>query len=222
MKLLLTSEGLANKKIEKTFFELVGKPPKKIHIAYIPTAVNAARTPHKKWLINTLVKFNDLKIGTVDIVDISAIPEDMWLPRLKKADVIYVEGGNIYFLNYWFKKSDLNKRIKALLKGKVYVGASAGSMIMGKKLLTRPYVKYSKNAPKTGDTNGLGLVKFSIRPHFNRGDRSEFTKETLLKLAKKNKTILYALDDESAILINGKKINVISEGNWRIFNDSKN
>ncbi|NTU69785.1 type 1 glutamine amidotransferase-like domain-containing protein [bacterium] len=217
MKLLLTSEGLKNKTIEKAFWKLVDRSPKATTIAYIPTAVHAARTPDKRWLINTLTKLSDLKIGTVDIVDISAIPEDMWLPKLKKADVIYTEGGNPYFLNYWFNKSGLSKKIKSLLKTRVYVGASAGSMVLGEKLLTRPYIKYSIKAPKKANINGLKLVKFSIRPHYNRADRSEFTDESLTKLSKKHKTSIYGIDDESAILIKDKKIKIISEGSYKIY-----
>jgi peptidase E len=40
----------------------------------------------------------ELKFASIDIVDISAMPKEMWLERLKEADVFFVEGGNTYHL----------------------------------------------------------------------------------------------------------------------------
>ena len=40
MKLLLTSNGLANESISKALFELVGKKPEDTSLVFIPTASN--------------------------------------------------------------------------------------------------------------------------------------------------------------------------------------
>ena len=77
MKLLLTSGGISNKKIENAFFDLVGKHAKDISLAYIPTAANASKDEDKRWVVDAIVRLNDLNIGKIDFVDISAIPKDL-------------------------------------------------------------------------------------------------------------------------------------------------
>ena len=68
MKLLLTSSGISNASLANALKRLVKSP---IKIAFIPTAANTVNE-EKSWLINDLN--NCKKLGSVDIVDISALP----------------------------------------------------------------------------------------------------------------------------------------------------
>ena len=88
MKLLLTSNGLSNPSIAKALFELVGKPAEETNIAFVPTASNVEEGD-KGWLIDDLVNIKKQGFESVDIVDISALPREMWLPRLEAADVLF-------------------------------------------------------------------------------------------------------------------------------------
>lgn len=208
MKLLLTSEGLTNKKIRNAFFDLVCKEAKDISLVYIPTAANVSTTENKRWVVNAIVCLDKLGIGNIDFVDISAIPKDLWLPRIERADIIYVEGGNILYLKEWMIKSGFSDQLNKFLETKVYVGSSAGSMILGENLITSRSEK---------EESGFGIVSFSLRPHYNRPKYSAFNKEMLSKLAKKSQSIIYGIDDDTAIKIDGDKIEVISEGKWDKF-----
>ena len=51
MKLLLTSSGITNKKIENALLELLAKPFKKSHLTFIPTAANPEKGD-KSWLVD--------------------------------------------------------------------------------------------------------------------------------------------------------------------------
>ena len=82
MKLLLTSAGLTNQTIVKALDELVGKPLDQLKIAFIPTAANLEEGD-KGWLIDDLRRLSFLKFKEIDIVDISALPKEIWLKRLK-------------------------------------------------------------------------------------------------------------------------------------------
>ena len=128
MKLLLTSAGITNDKIAKALFELTGKKPEEITVAFIPTASNA-EIGDKDWLISDLINLKKQHFGSIEITDISAIDEQIWKPSLERADILYFEGGNTYHLMRWLERSGLSGSLVDLLQNKVYVGVSAGSMV---------------------------------------------------------------------------------------------
>ena len=74
------------------------------------------------------------------------------------------------------------------------------------------YIYGSKVAPK-----GLELIAFNIRPHFNSPRFPKVRDRILKKVVKKLSGDVYALDDESGVLVNGNKIKVISEGTWKLY-----
>src|SRR3989344_1969229 len=133
MKLFLTSGGITNKAIVKAFLDLVGKKAKDTRVVFIPTAANVERGD-KDWLINDLYNLKKLKLKCIDIVDISALPKKIWLPRLKAADVLFFSGGNSFWLAHWLRKSGLIKLLPRLLKTRVWAGISAGSIVTGPSL----------------------------------------------------------------------------------------
>ena len=130
--MLLTSAGIKNDSIAKALEELVGKTANGVRIAFIPTAANVEEGD-KGWLIED---YRNLKKREyeVDIVDISALPREMWEPRLKQANVILVGGGDTFYLMHWLRKVGLDKLLPELLKTRVYVGISAGSMVVSKSI----------------------------------------------------------------------------------------
>jgi len=84
--------------------------------------------------IDDLVNLKKQNFKQIDIADISAVGKEIWLPKMEEADVLFFEGGNSYYLMEWMNKSGLTKILPELLKTKVYVGLSAGSMVTGKDL----------------------------------------------------------------------------------------
>ncbi len=218
MKLLLTSSGITNKSIEKAFLELLSKPFAKSHITFIPTAANVEKGD-KTWLVTDM--HNLLKLGflTFDIVDISAVSKDVWLPSFENADVLVFGGGNVNHLLTWMKKSGVAELLPSLLKTKVYMGISAGSMVAAKNVsLSKAGMLYYEQTGKFENRTGLGFVDFEIRPHLNSPDFPKVRLDYLEKLAKETPTTFYALDDASTIKVIDGNISVVSEGKWRKFN----
>lgn len=215
MKLFLSSAGLSNETLVKEFNNLVGLPSKKIHIAFIPTAANI-ETGDKDWLIND---YSNLKKQDyiVDIVDISALPKEIWLPRIKEANVIFVGGGNTFHLMHWFEKSGLKDLLPELIKTRVYAGISAGSCIAGPTIFNSVQNLFGEKYDLEVK-GGLDLVNLQIIPHLNSPYFTKIREENL-ELASKDLTEpVYVIDDNSAVVINEDKIEVVSEGKWRKFN----
>jgi dipeptidase E len=227
MKLLLTSGGLRNKTITGALRDLTGKPPKEVKVASIPTAAWADRG-NKDWLIRDL---NQLVAEGyyVDIIDLAALPPSEIHAALQDADVIFIGGGNAFFLSYWLQKTGIFGQLPELLKTKVYVGTSAGSMIVGQSFALSSQALKQGSPFKAIDFDSLGpkgassgktlkLVGFIFRPHINSGSAPHAKLEVIEQKAAAVPCPVYALDDTSAVKIDGNKTEVVTEGVWRLFN----
>ena len=215
MKLLLTSNGLSNQSIVNALFELIGKSASETVIVFIPTAMNVARGS-KDWFINDLDNIKKQGFKFIDIVDISALPKEIWLPKIENGDVLFFSGGSTYHLMYWLKKSGLFELLPDLLKTRVYAGISAGSIVTNPSLAStgddkRKY--YEENFGYKKET-ALNFVDFYIYPHFNSPKHLNSREDNLKKTAEETKKTVYGLDDESALKVVDGSVTVISEGNY--------
>lgn len=232
MRALLTSQMIHNKSIADALADLLGKPFGEARVAYIITAHNGA-SGDKSWLaenIHSLYNLGWNKFYMIDIAGMNGLTPELWMGQLEEVDVVVMGGGNNPFLSYWLEKTGLIDKLPELIKGKVYVGESAGSMITQKILCTS---SQAIKAFARGDWDvdlatlgqdgrsssiSLGLVDFLIRPHYGNDDcGGVLTDELLQKISNKYDMPLYALDNDSAIKIDGEMIEVVSEGNWRKF-----
>jgi dipeptidase E len=92
----------------------------------------------------------------------------------------------------------------------VWVGVSAGSMVMTPRI-GASFVEW-QSAP---DDQTLGVVDFSIFPHLNA-----FPTNTLADAERWAADIAgpaYAIDDQTAIKVAGGAVEVVSEGQWKLF-----
>ncbi|MDO4875467.1 MAG: Type 1 glutamine amidotransferase-like domain-containing protein [Campylobacter sp.] len=91
--------------------------------------------------------------------------EDEILSAISQCDIIYVSGGNTFYLLNELRKSRVWQAIKNAVKaGKIYIGESAGAIV------AVPDTKYAtlmdKNSANMSDFTGLNLVDFCVVPHF--------------------------------------------------------
>lgn len=219
MKLLLTSNGLSNTSIANALFELVGKPASETKIAFIPTAMNVSGND-KSWFIHDLANIQKQGLALIDIVDISALPQTNWQPRLEAADVLFFSGGNTTHLMRWITESGLEKLLPEWLQTKVWAGISAGSMVTNPSLALSSTDRKIYYEEEFGYANerALGLVDFYVRPHYNSPEFQQAKKETIEDIAKTITQTIYAIDDMSAVKVDGDKVSVISEGEYLVLN----
>ena len=219
MKLLLTSSGITNKSIEKAFSELVEKPFSKLYLTFIPTAANVEKGD-KSWLVEDMYNFKKIGFSAFDVIDISAVSRSIWLPSFEKADILVFGGGNTFHLMQHIRESGLAELLPKLLKTRVYVGISAGSMVTAPTLLppATQLFYYPDEVGEYHEENGLGLVDFSVRPHLNSKWFPKVNIPNLEKLSKETPNTFYAIDDGTAIKVVDSRISLISEGTWEKFN----
>ena len=212
---------MTNKSIVRALFELVGKKPAQTSLVFIPTAANIEEGS-KEWIINDLYNIKKLGLKFLDVVDISALPKKVWLPRLKRADVIFFSGGNTSHLMYWLEKSGLAKLLPKLLKTRVYAGISAGSIVTAPtlELSNKDKRLYYEKSFGYKNKKALGFVNFHIRPHLNSAHFPKIRKKFLEEIAERIREPIYAIDDQSAIKVINGKVKVITEGSYIVLNKS--
>ncbi|MCX6753349.1 MAG: Type 1 glutamine amidotransferase-like domain-containing protein [Candidatus Nomurabacteria bacterium] len=218
MKILLTSAGITNNSITKALFDLVGKKPEDTSIVVIPTASNLEKGD-KEWYINDLVNLKNLNFKQIDIADISAVEEKIWRSKLEESDILFFEGGSTYHLMKWINKSGLKELLPELLKTKVYVGVSAGSMVTNKDLnLKLSQVVYEEDLDETENISGLNYVDFYFLPHLNNSYFKKVREENIIEAVNGMTEKIYVVDDQSALKVIDGKVEVITEGKYLEFN----
>lgn len=221
MKLLLTSSGITNQSIAKALFDLVGKKPEDITVVFIPTASNV-ELGDKDWLITDLINLKKQNFKSIEITDISAVEEEIWKPSLERADVLFFAGGNSYHLMRWLNKSGLTKLLPELLKTKVYVGVSAGSMVASPDLALKiSQVLYEEDKLETEELTGLSFVDFYFLPHLNSDWFKNVRRENIEDIGNEIERTIYALDDSSALKVIDNEVEFISEGEYFVINENK-
>lgn len=211
MKLLLTSAGIQNKSIAQALLDLAGLPAEKIRLVFIPTAANVEEGD-KGWLIDDLINFKKQGYESIDIIDIASVPKEIWKPRLEAGNVICFGGGNQQYLAKVLNESGVKDLLPELLKTRVYVGTSAGSMVAG-RFASREGLKlvYPDNPVPDKIEEPLGFVDHIFIPHLNSKYFPYARKEYVERLKDNVEYPIYALDDNSALKIVDDEVEVVTE-----------
>jgi len=217
MKLLLTSGGITNESLKTAFSKLAPKNISECVLAFVPTAANIEED--KSWMEEDIENFKKTGIKEIIMVDIENLKKEEWLSKFKISDIICFGGGNTYHLLNWVRKSGLAEELRELLKTRLYVGISAGSIIPGPDVSYNGDIFPEEEKADLTDLSGLNYVSFVVAPHYLSPHFSDTKDENLLELSKKLNYPIYALDDESAIVVeDGEQKEIISEGKWKRYN----
>lgn len=207
MKLVLCSEGFHTQSTVDACVRLVGKPQDKISIGIINEAY-AVEEGDKRWVLDNLNSVANNFSGEIDIVDLLALSVEEVEKRLADKDVIFVVGGGTDYLMSVYQKTGFDKLLPTLLETKVYVGSSAGSMVVGKRISAAAYKLIYGEDSKWGIDEYVGLVDLSVMPHL---DSPHFPNrvENLLEAVGGFEGKVYGLRDDSAVVINGDDVQAI-------------
>lgn len=217
MKLLLTSAGVKNPAIHNALLDLLGKPIAECTALAISTSSYALRKgpvlAYQYFTGQATTPMCELGWKSVGVLELSALPslgEEFWLPWVQETDVLLVNGGDPMFLAYWMQQSGLAAILPSW--GGVYVGLSAGSMIMAPRI-GEEFVNWT---PPTGGDETLGLVNLAIFPHLEHEMLPDNTMANAEIWAAKLTTPAYTIDDDTAIKVVDGSVEVVSEGKWKL------
>lgn len=218
MKLMLTSGGVTNPSIQAALVDLLGKPIADCHALAVPTAqwghpmcgpasvqsfvAGGSTSPHLSGL-------GWASLGVLELTALPTIAAERWAPWVREADVLLVDGGDATYLCHWMRESGLADMLPSL-RDMVWVGVSAGSMVMTPRIGT-----YFVEWPSAPDDRTLGVVDFSIFPHLNAfpGNALADAERWAADIGAPS----YAIDEQTAITVVDGVVEVVSEGQWTAF-----
>jgi dipeptidase E len=223
VKLLLTSGGVTNASIRTALDGMLGKPVAESRALFIPTAQwgQPACSPETVWMstsgrwpeasgITGLTELGWTSVGVLELTALPTIDRDRWTTWVRDADVLLVDGGEAMYLATWMRQSGLADLLPELTET-VWVGVSAGSMVMAPRVGSR-FLDWQPD----GSDEALGVVDFSIFPHLNYPGWSGNTLEAAHRWASTIPNRGYAIDDQTAISVVDGVVTVISEGYWEL------
>ncbi|MGW8066843.1 Type 1 glutamine amidotransferase-like domain-containing protein [Streptomyces ziwulingensis] len=220
MNFLLTAGGLRNDTLRDALRDMLGKPFGAANVVYVPTASVAEPGDHG-WFLADMNRLHALGWREFDVLELNGLPRQMVLDRLLNADVIHVGGGNHYHLARSITGNGLADGILEALESRVYVGFSAGSMVFSRHLT-------QDSAGVIGDTEDLrvlgetsveppfGLFDWYLKPHLYSADFPERGDAWADRIAARADFPIYFIDDETAVRVRDGKLDVVSEGRWRL------
>lgn len=197
--IFLTSTGLSDKKVLQEFERRISN--NRAHrVAIVTTAASGKADNKYAKLAET--QFKELGFSAVDFVDIEFDSPEI----LNKYHIIYVCGGNTFYLLYHLKKSGADKVLSKLLKKNniIYIGVSAGSIVLAPTIQLAAIVDPDPNDIGLTDFTGLGVIDFEIHPHYDPEQESEiieYEKDSNHKVIRLSNSQAYVLSDVEQKLI---------------------
>jgi dipeptidase E len=220
LKFLLTSGGIRNASIHNALVDLLGKPIAESSALCIPTGIYPFSVgPAMAYRFITGAAASPVtalgwkSLGVLELTALPTIKRENWVPPVEEADALLVFGGDVVYLCRWMHESGLADLLPSLREC-VYVGVSAGSMV------TAPIFGETYEDPATPFViqKGLGLVDFALLPHLDHEDHPESSSEKVERMAAEVPVPTYGIDDQTAIKVVDDTIEVVSEGEWKLFN----
>ena len=217
MKLLLTSAGIKNRTIEDALVELLGKPIDESDALCIPTGSYGHHSFAGAWRFiagQSPLRMTGLGWKSLGVLELTALPsldEELWVPLVRETDALIVNGGDAAYIAHWARQSGFADLLPSL--DAVWVGLSGGSMAMTPRIGEESM----RWQPPSGSDEALGVVDFSICPHVDHPDMPGNSMAEVERWAATLPNPAYAIDDDTAIVWVDGKVEVVSEGHWRLF-----
>ncbi|MBC2603503.1 peptidase E [Puniceicoccus vermicola] len=202
MKKIFLSSSFAD--VTDLFLKFTEEKQEGKRVTFIPTAslvedvtfyVEAGKAALEKMSLTV----DELEISTATIQEIES--------KLQNNDYIYITGGNTFFLLQELRRTGAGRIItEQINSGKIYIGESAGSIVLS------PNIEYIKDmddftaAPKIESFSSLGAVEFYPVPHHTNFPFKEAAERIISTYG--GKLDLCPIRNNQAIIVNGDKFEV--------------
>ena len=200
--MILTSSLYESIELVKKFLD---KNTESKKILFIPTAANVEE--YKKYMHLTQKAFEDFGYE-VENFDVSIFSEEIAKEKLSEAKIVFISGGNTFYLLQELKRKNLIPYLKERIEnGLLYIGESAGSVIAAPDIEYASVIDDKTVATELDDYIGLNLVDFYIVPHFEEEPFVESSRNTVELY--KDKLDLKLINNKEAILVENNNFTII-------------
>lgn len=191
--------------VKEEILKILPKPANQIKLAHITTAANPERDLSYLEKEEQAMKEAGFQVENIDLEGKNG---KELKNLLENKDIVYVQGGNTFYLLKFVKESGFDKVVKELIrKGVIYIGVSAGSYIACPTIEAATWKRQDRNVVGLKDLAALNLVPFLISAHY-KSDYEPILKEAVAKTQYEVKI----LTDKQAILVQNGKTSLVGEG----------
>jgi dipeptidase E len=204
IKLFLTSSFVD---VAKHFERFADEEVKGKTITFIPTASIVEEVTF--YVHNDKKAFEKLGL-IVDELNVTQHSEQEIRNILEKNDYIFISGGNTFYLLQELKNTQAGKLIiDQINKGKLYIGASAGSVILAPNIEYVTKMDDKTKAEKLTSYQSLAVVDFFPLPHHTNPPFKEVVEDIINDFGKRIRLI--PISNTQAIAVKGGTIEIIGE-----------
>ncbi len=139
----------------------------------------------------------------VEELDLDGKKEDELRDILSKKELVYVEGGNTFYLLASIRRSGFEHVIKELLpKGLVYMGGSAGSYVACPSIETSTWKEKVRDRFGVTDFTAMNLLPFLLFVHYKPEEHQELLRE---KIHSTSHSVRILTDEQAIFIHDGKE-----------------
>lgn len=197
-QLILTSSSNV---VIHSWITQLDKSPRELSLVFIDTAAEIEKGD-KQWL--TIDRQSLIDVGfTVTDYTLTGKNQNQLEKDLAPYDVLFVAGGNTFYLLYQAQQSGFLQLISNPDNHKTYVGSSAGTILVCPDIATFGEIDDPTVVPDLQSTKGAGLINYLVLPHwgnsiFQQGYEKEF--------------VLLYQSNYPAVLLNDNQYLVVEKG----------
>lgn len=201
--LILTSNGISSESLFIKVKQLLNKDAK------IAAIITTASNFHEQKEINIQRHTEILtRLGLqVELFDLAEQPPTL----LEKYDLIFLMGGNTFYLLDIMRKTNCKDLFAKYIKDKVVIGASAGSIVFGSTIgFIYELEPQGNDLVGLTDFTGLCLTNTHVFPHVSLLTKAfDRCLERLSAFEKSNNIKLILIEDGQGVFINENNIIII-------------
>ena len=206
-KILLTSCGIYTFSIREMLKEQLNDHPSNLNVGIITTA--SQQKSNSRFAIQAKEEFQTMGFKKAEFIDVEYDDVNC----LDEYNVIYIIGGNPFYLLHYLKKSGADEKLKELSnKDVMIVGVSAGSVVLGPNISIVDFFSPELNTIHLEDFTGLKLTDCVAFLHYDREDlfpHNLTIEERLLKYEEEfQKKILRIADHEAVLIDKNRKVKI--------------
>lgn len=183
-------------------------PLKGMSLAFISTA-SEVEGGIRSWIYDDITFFHKLGLYAFQYTLTDKV-ENQVREDLKHVDIICVAGGNAFYLLDKIHKSGFtNIAREHINQGKIYVGESSGSLAASPDLTIAHRAEALAQVPQMTDFKGMGLVDFTVFPHWGSDINKDFYLTHRMPHAYETGHKIIILTDKQYVWVKGNWLQIV-------------
>ncbi len=202
MKLFLTSSGISEN-LARDFLTFVGKEPMELKMYFMPTATDGKED--KTFTVKSMDDFAAIGINPVWYA-LRFKTKELIERELADADVIWVGGGNTFYLLDIARKVGFMDVVDDLVRnrGVLYGGTSAGTILANPSIEVAGWGEADRNDVGLRDLTSFGFLRALTQFHYK-------SEEAAMLSSHKSDFPIYTIPDDGALMVDGERVTLLGD-----------